>query len=183
MVCINIGVREKNFWVFLTMFMFWSLLGAIVEHVFYAVGKKDGKRYMSNPVLTGFPLYGIIAYIVVFLHRMFIYKFSFVVQFFIYGVIISGLEYIIGKIVGAGPDHYHNGDGSIRWWNYSGKVLNFEGLVDLEHFLYYGVFGLVVSLIHPVVLERVNHAFSYKWSKKYGSAKECPVGVNRQVII
>lgn len=152
------GAREINIWVFITMFMIYSTLGAILEQFLHVVGPTKGFRKIRNPILTGFPLYGIGAYIIIGLHRAFVHKWNVVSQFVFFGLILSVIEYIAGKILGAGPENYLQEDGSLLYWDYTGRPLNIHGLVDLEHFVIYGVLGVIVGKIHPKIVNRVNRA-------------------------
>ena len=47
-------IREENFWVYLILFMVYSVGGSILEHIAYFVSPK--KKMINNPILTGFPI-------------------------------------------------------------------------------------------------------------------------------
>lgn len=57
---------NKNF---IISFMVYSYFGATLEHLSYFFSKN--KKTLSNPIITGFPLYGIGAYCVILLNQAF----------------------------------------------------------------------------------------------------------------
>jgi len=156
MVNIDFNVREKNFWVYLTIFLVYCFFGAIGEHLSYFFSKK--KKLLLNPIIEGFPLYGIGAYLAIWLHRSILYKFHPVIEIIIYGVIISAIEYAVGSVFRAGPNSY-NGHGEILWWDYTGTFLNINGIVNFRHFIMYGIGAFLVTRIHPLLVERANRLF------------------------
>lgn len=157
MVWIEFSSREKNFWVFLTLFLFYSFLGAVGEHISYYVVRK--KKVLSNPIIEGFPIYGIGAYLAIYLNRLFTHKWHWIIEIIFFGFIISAIEYGIGFIGGAGANSY-NGNGEVIWWDYTDTFLNINGIVNFRHFLTYGILAFVVTKIHPLLVERVNRMFN-----------------------
>lgn len=141
---------------FIIVFMIYSYIGASIEHIMYAIG--EDKKTLENIIITGFPLYGIGAYIVIFVNKYLkIYTDNIIIHCIIYGLLLSFLEYIVGKfIVGAGPDSYRD-DGSIKSWDYSNKPFNFQGIVTLMHLVSWGILGIFVSKLHPIIIDIVQN--------------------------
>lgn len=148
-------VRESNIWVYVTMFVIYTVFGAIAEHLAYYFSKR--KKQLKNPILTGFPIYGIGAYLVVFIYRNFTKNANWFVEFLIYGTILTILEYIFGKLMGAGKNAIDE-CGYVKTWDYSNHFLNFQGIIDLQHFVIFGIFGLIVRTVHGRFVRLVNRA-------------------------
>lgn len=67
-----------------------------------------------------------------------------VLLFFIGVVVLTIWEYIVGVLL---EKIFHT-----KYWDYSGKKLNFQGRVCLENSIYWGILGvLFVKYIHPFV--------------------------------
>jgi uncharacterized membrane protein len=154
-------IKEKNFWVYVIMFAFYSVMGAVLEHLVYFI--TGAKKRLANPILEGFPLYGIGAYICILIERQFLengYNPNSVELFIIFAVVLTLLEYIVGRIIGAGKYNKHANDGCGTFaWDYRGRPYNFEGVIDLTHTILFGFLGLIVIKIHPKIVERVNRMF------------------------
>lgn len=155
--------KEGNWKVYLIMFMLYSTLGCICEHVLYRLSSK--KKYLKNPIMEGFPLYGIGAYLAVFISRGIQYyenktgtKVNILVEFIVYALVITLLEYLAGRLVGVNGDHNVSSCG-INYWDYSKNSFNFQGIIDLQHFVIYGFLGLIVTRAHPKIVGLVNKMF------------------------
>lgn len=151
-----INVREKNVYVYIIMIGLYSMLGAIVEHFSYATSHE--RKEVKNAILPGFPIWALGAYMAVLLHRAFLYKVSLMVEFIVYAVIMSLMELYAGFAIGAGPK-LRNECGMIEHWDYSDSILNYRGMIDLRHFLSYGVMGIIVVRFHPRIVQHVNKMF------------------------
>lgn len=149
-------IREANFWVYLILFMIYSVGGAILEHLMYFMSTK--KKPMSNPILIGFPIYGLGAYLVVWISRETKDKINPVAEFFFYAFILSAMEYAAGIIVGAGKNSRME-CGYIHGWDYSKDRFNLDGIVKLQNFIGFGIFGLIIARLHPRLVEQVNKMF------------------------
>ncbi len=162
MVWINLDAREKNIWVYITLIFFYSALGGMLESTLYFFS--DKKKYIGHPIFPGFPIYAVGAYIVVFLHRAFAYKLPFIAEFALYGAVLCAIEYIIGKIGKAGPKSYMEGhDGKkdvVEAWDYTDQTVNIQGIIDIRHFITYGLLSIIVTRVHPLLVDRINRMFS-----------------------
>lgn len=145
--------EEKDAWVYIILFMFYSLCGAILEHLLYFFSSK--RKILNNPILTGFPLYGIGAYLVIIIHRWIGHKLDIIVQFVLYAAILTYLEYTIGRMVGAG----HERGMYIKSWDYSNSKYNYKGIIDVNHFLLFGIAALIVVRVHPFLVKKANLMF------------------------
>jgi len=85
------------------IFLVFSYLGATLEHLSYYASKKSSKL-LANPIITGFPLYGLGAFAVVATNKLLnpITK-NIVLHSLAYGAVLSALELGAGVVVGAGP--------------------------------------------------------------------------------
>lgn len=145
------------------VFMFYSMIGAIFEHVFYAFSDKT--KALANPILTGFPLYGFGAYLVVFVNKLLLESPlktpegipGDIILFFIFGAAMTMLEYAVGVYVGAGKNS-KDGNGNVYAWDYSKKKYNYKGIITPIHFVIWGVLGLVISKVHPSLLRAATAA-------------------------
>lgn len=136
----------------LLVFIAYSLLGALIEHINYAISglfnKNAPKKAWINPVITGFPLYGFGALFILLVKEQIVnrYKLNVGAEFLLYAGSLTLIELLTGYYVGAGKDsHLANGD--VESWDYSGNFLNFDGKIDAFHTLAYGGMGLLVSRI------------------------------------
>lgn len=136
-------------------FLIYSYLGATIEHISYYIGSFNNDyipKSLGNPIITGFPLYGIGAYLVILAHSQ-IKQSNILIQFLIYGLVLSILEYLIGMYVGAGPNSYDNE--MISAWDYSEEKYNIGGKISLRHFVSWGILGTILTKIHPVILNKI----------------------------
>ena len=145
-------------------FLAYSFLGATLEHVrYYADSKLNPSTHtpkaLLNPIITGFPLYGLGAYGVATLHQnVGVKNTPLPVQFLAYASLRSLLEYGAGKYVGAGSKSYTR-HGMVESWDYSKGKYNLGGIVSLKHFVGWGLLGLFVAhVLHPVVMRKTRAA-------------------------
>ena len=151
--------------VWIILFMFYSLLGAMVEHIMYYFGSlldptTPGKA-MANPILTGFPIYGIGAFSVAAMKYNIVdrFKMSIGTEFLLYAFVLMGMEAITGKIVGAGSTSYvkdSQGRNLVWSWDYSKNNYNLGGIVDPMHSIAFAIVGLIVARVHPVLEEKLS---------------------------
>lgn len=171
-------IREVNIWVYVIMFMIYSTAGAVIEHLLYFFS--DKRKAITNPILIGFPIYGIGAYLVVWINRLLAESRdegimgikdsgdsseetsleidNLVIEFMIYGLTLSAIEYAAGIFVGAGKNSYVD-CGFVHSWDYSNQRFNLDGMVSLRNFVVFGLFGLLVTRLHPRIIEHVNKIF------------------------
>lgn len=143
-------------------------MGAMAEHLSYFIESLFNKnaipKSLSNPIITGFPIYGIGALLVIWLRGIaVIYHLPLILEFCIYGLALEILEMISGGIVRAGSGSYETCDGNkkcISSWDYSSSKWNLFGIVDLKHFLLFGIAGIAVSRVNPYVQNMVEKMFN-----------------------
>ena len=163
----NDEYREANFWVYFIIFWVYSLGGSIVEHVAYFLGNK--RKAITNPILTGFPIYGLGAYFVIYINRAMKQAMdpegddpdkqpNPVIEFLLYAFALTAIEYATGILLKAGKTSYVE-CGFIHGWDYSKDAYNLDGIVKLQNFIAFGVFGLLVTRIHPHLVKQVNKIF------------------------
>lgn len=128
--------------------MVYSYLGATLEHVSYSLKKR--RKALVNPIITGFPLYGIGAFIVIGVHSKL--QLGLVGSFLLYGTLLTLLEYLVGKyLTDAGTTAP---DGLINSWNYNGHI------VSPLHFMIWGILGTLVTRIHPKLSQSIDRALN-----------------------
>jgi len=141
--------------VYIIAFFIYSYVGATLEHLSY-YGQKlfNPSKYLpkclSNSVITGFPLYGIGAFVVVGIHH-FVKDIPLALQFFVYGAVLSAMEFTVGCFVGAGCTV----DGTVPAWDYTDQPYNIGGKISLRHFISWGLLGILVSWLHPVIVRKI----------------------------
>jgi len=146
----------------LIVFMIYSYLGATLEHINYYIGRicnpDTPYKALANPIITGFPIYGLAAYTIVILNNILTKQFNIsnlVIHYVVYASVLTLIEYITGIYVNAGKKSYVNG--MINSWDYSNESYNIRGIISLRHFVSWGLLGLIVSYVHPkLILKRIN---------------------------
>ena len=127
-------------------FIVYSVLGWITEVIYQAVSKGlvVNRGFLNGPVC---PIYGFGALFVILLVNVLDLSHSTTtsdIEVFLLGVVLSTLLELIGGYVLLKVFH-------ARWWDYSGKPLNYHGYICLEFSLIWG-FGIlfIVRRIHPL---------------------------------
>lgn len=143
---------------YLIIFLIYSWIGASFEHTSYYF---DGsKKSLDNPVITGFPLYGIGAFVILYLDYL-LKKHelqNIVIRFLLFATVITIIEFVVGIAVGAGPTSYtqdKNGDIMVSAWNYSSEYPNYLGIISLKHFALWGIASIGLVTIHPYIYKFV----------------------------
>lgn len=134
-------------------FLVYSYLGATLEHISYFMGsfQNGAVKSLGNPIITGFPIYGMGAYFIVVANRL-MSDYILPAKFLAFGAILTIFEYLVGLYVGAGPKSY-KADGSIDAWDYSSERCNIDGIISLRHFISWGTLGLAISIFHPELIK------------------------------
>ena len=135
------------------IFWIYTLLGAILEHISYYIGNtffNSKPKYLNNPILTGFPLYGLGGLWINYTYKKYLTGYNDIQLFFIFGTMITILEYVIGKMVGAGIS-----DTGVPSWDYSKEVFNFQGIISMRHFISWGLLGLTIIRIQPKLEKQI----------------------------
>ena len=88
----------------LIAFLIYSYIGANLEHISYFIESFSNNykpKILANPVITGFPLYGFGAYLLIIVNKILPIK-NMLIKFIINGFILSTIEYLVGLLVNAG---------------------------------------------------------------------------------
>ena len=137
------------------IFLIFSFLGAVMEHVSYYIDNtlfNSAPRILSNPILAGFPLYGCCGLLIWYVYDKFLQNCNYVLLFFIFAILITTIEYIVGINVGAGKTT----PGGIDSWDYSDQSFNYKGIISLKHFIAWGLLGLIVINIYPILYDKIS---------------------------
>lgn len=128
-------------------FALYSFTGWIIELVYRS---SNNKKFVNPGFLHGpfVPIYGTGGVFVSLLHlKLSIYPVP--VQFLIYTVILTAIEYITGEIF----ERFFQ----LKLWDYSDNRFNINGKVSLLFSTAWGLLALiVVNYIHPVISHIVN---------------------------
>ena len=142
-------------------FLIYSFFGAILEHMNYFITRllNPSKPYkaLANPIITGFPLYAIGAYLAVSINNLFSNQ-NIIIRILLIAIALSVLEYLVGLYVGAGKGSYvydSNGNRLIDSWDYSNKNYNIGGIISLDHFIIWGILGYIIITIHPKLINKL----------------------------
>lgn len=135
---------DSKFNKYLITFFIYTFFGAIAEHISYYFS--NTKKTLSNPIIEGFPLYGLVAVIFVFINK-YIPK-NYLIEFLIYGMVATSIEFVTGLAVGAGPSK-----GVVDSWDYSNNPLNYKGIIDIYHFIAFGIAGMIIVRINPYLMK------------------------------
>jgi uncharacterized membrane protein len=141
--------------VLIVLFLFYSILGTAIEHVSYTAEQlldpvNAPQKAWINPVMTGFPLYGLGALLIICIKKTLIdrYQLGAGVEFGVYSISLTLLELLAGIYVGAGKDSYI--DGKVESWDYSNNWLNYDGKIDVYHAIAFGLLGMFVARLTPI---------------------------------
>lgn len=145
----------------LIAFLIYSYLGATIEQASYYFS--DTKKKLSDPFITGFPLFGIGAYTVILINAW-LQLDNIILNFLIFGTVLTLLELIVGFFGGAGPNSYDS-DGAVIMWDYSAEFGNFRGLISLWHFIVWGVLAVILIKIHPKLMYYINNGIDNECNK------------------
>jgi uncharacterized membrane protein len=138
------------------LFMIYSYGGATIEHLSYFFENKTPKA-LANPIITGFPIYGIGAYMIIWLNNI-LEKIGYrniIVKIMMFAIVLTLFEYLIGLYVGAGPKSHSNG--MISSWDYSDQPYNIKGIISLKHFIAWGLLGLILIWLHPQLKHKIRN--------------------------
>lgn len=152
-------LRNKEFQTLAALFMLYSFGGATLEHASYCYDKYGPCKTLCNPIITGFPLYGVGALLVIYLdYKLFAHRRApLLLKFAVFATVLTALEYVVGRVVGAGPKSYDD-KGNVIAWDYSKERFNYQGVITLRHFISWGVLGVVVSETYPWLRRKVSAA-------------------------
>ena len=126
-----------------------SFIASVFENTSWVIGRHmNGKdKVIRNPIMIGFPLYGIMALTITKMIKIIETKkqrkMSYFEVFLFGGGISTAVEYIFGRIVGAGKS-------GTQWWDYSHHKFNIHGIISAKHFLIWGAMStLLVKQLNP----------------------------------
>ena len=142
---------------YIIIFFIYTFFGAVFEHMSYYAG--DTHKILNNPVITGFPVYGFGALLVYWLIKK-IGITSAPAMFATGAVTGTIIEYIVGRwIAHAGKyDQSENEPGIIKSWDYRNEPFNIDGIISLRHFMTWGIAGVVVGKLTPILETHIKRA-------------------------
>ena len=130
-----------NIFYYFLLFIFYSVLGWLMEIVFCSITEKKlvNRGFLLGPYC---PIYGFGVMLILFLVDR--YKSDLAILFVMSIFLCSVLEYFTSlfmeKVFGA------------RWWDYSDKKFNLNGRICLETMLPFGILGCVmVYFVNPFI--------------------------------
>lgn len=129
-------------WRFFAYFIIYSFIGWIIESIFATVVMgvvESRKSFLFGPICA---IYGVGATIMILILRYFD-KNNF--KLFFAGLIVgSTIEYMVSWL---GELWLH-----VRWWDYSGQLLNINGRISLIYSLVWGIFAIILMrFINPKI--------------------------------
>lgn len=138
---LDLKILGNDLYYIVNSFWIYSFFGWIWESSFVSVKKRKlvNRGFVTGPVLT---LYGFGAVLV----YMFLHPFSnHILTLFFGGMVVATiLEYITGVLMRA---LFHT-----KWWDYSDKKFNFQGIVCLGSSIGWGFFSLLLFYaFQPIV--------------------------------
>ena len=127
-------------------FALYSFAGWIIELAYRSCRQK---KFVNPGFLFGpfVPLYGTGAIAVIILHA-YISNTNIALQFIIYLVILSAIEYITGE--------FFERVWGLKLWEYSNKIFNIKGKVSLAFSIVWALMALIaINFIHPYIANYV----------------------------
>jgi uncharacterized membrane protein len=127
-------------------FSLYSFLGWVIEVVYRS---SIQKTFVNAGFLQGFfvPIYGVVALFFVALDDI-SNEYPLIIQFILYVVVASALEYIIGLFA---EKILH-----VQLWSYSDNRFNLHGRICLKYSLIWGGLGVFfIEILHPFVWEKL----------------------------
>ncbi|VBB18757.1 protein of unknown function DUF1113 [Yasminevirus sp. GU-2018] len=141
-----------------------TMFGGVYEHFAYYMASylenktslrpfgAPTKKILDNPIMIGYPVYTIGHYLVVFTHSFVsIYIDNVLFNCLFYVAILTLVEYIAGRLLGAGSVAR---DGKIikGVWDYSDEPYNLHGIISLRHFVIWSLASLLSLYSHPRII-------------------------------
>lgn len=128
----------------INIFLFYSIFGNIFERILMYFKRTDYVSGFMGTIFT--PIYGIAVLVILYIHKRIKIDnkfFKILVEFLIYVVVLSGLEFIGGMLI----EKVFNK----IYWNYNKYKYNLGKYICLEVSILWGVLSLgIIYLIHPL---------------------------------
>lgn len=127
-------------------FSLYSFLGWVIEVIYRSWNQKT---FVNAGFLHGFfvPIYGVVAIFFLALDDI-SHQYSLVMQFILYAVLASALEYLVGFMA---EKVLH-----VRLWSYAENRFNLHGRICLTFSLIWGALGIFfIEVLHPFVWSKV----------------------------
>jgi uncharacterized membrane protein len=136
--------------------MIYTFAGAVAEHLSYWAGGTH--KTLSNPIITGFPLYGVGALIVYGIRegiKNLCPDLPIEIEMMLYGFSLVAFEALASEFVDAGHSIKCGDTEIVDSWDYSNSAYNIKGVVDLKHFIMFALLGFGVSRLNPLIISRL----------------------------
>jgi uncharacterized membrane protein len=138
-------------------------MGATLEHLSYYISGSAKQKLLSNPIITGFPIYGVGALFIYWLVR--VLGISSVGGIFAVGSIVGTLmEYFVGRFVvkagkysGVSPEESKR---AVNSWDYRGEPLNIDGIISAKHIIAWGALSVGITKLTPILKKGVTAALT-----------------------
>ena len=138
--------KITKFYYLIIYLLIYAFLGWLLEtaYAFYENGEFIKRGFLYGPIC---PIYGWGAIILTqFLGK---YKNNSIKMFFVSAIVFSAFEYMVGYALDA--------IFSMKWWDYSNKILNLNGRISIFFSFVWGIFGVMfINHIHPFIKKHVN---------------------------
>jgi len=125
------------------VFIIFSFLGSLLEFISSLIFKKGVAYDKTIFLITGLklffiPFYGLVGMILLSTENLMSkYKVKICIRGFVHGLTITILELIFGYL---GFLLFN-----VKLWDYSSHLINFQGYISLEMFLFWSIMGFVFS--------------------------------------
>lgn len=139
---IKISQYQFDISFFIIMFSIYSFAGWVIEVLYRSFQQR---KFINPGFLFGsfVPIYGIGALFIIYLYP-FISKYCIFVEFLIYGVILTTIEFLIGEF----SERFFG----LTLWDYNDTRFNFKGKVSLPFSITWATLAyLLVTFFHPLV--------------------------------
>jgi len=138
----NNDTINSHFFMILTYFIIYSIIGFFIETIFGIVTKgviESRQGFLYGPFC---PIYGLGAVVMILLLKRFDKN---IYVLFVMGTIVGGsLEYLVSLI---GEIIFNT-----KWWDYSDRVFNINGRVCLSFSLFWGILAIyLLKHLNPIV--------------------------------
>ena len=135
-----------SFFYYIVLFAIYCFMGWTLEVIYRSITQR---KFVNAGFLFGpfIPIYGLGAFVVIVMQHFF-QSWHFVARFFIFGLTITFLEYIVGflseKIF------------KLSLWDYSDNRLNLHGRVCLHFSLFWTALAFAFLIfVHPEIFRRI----------------------------
>ena len=134
-------------------FVIYGYLGPTWENIITFINPEDKNWHKNkhlkvahNPIIHSFPLYGVGAYMVIFVNNYLdkIGLTNIFLKYIIFVILLTIFELIVG--LSSSRNGYYRG------WDYSDKMYNYKGIICPQVSLVWGLLALAIIKFHPILI-------------------------------